>query len=258
MFFSFFKRPINSRQRVYRVPAGERIYAIGDVHGRADLLRTLQDQILQDARQSPRVKSRVVYLGDYVDRGPSVRETLDLVVDGLRDDFEVTCLRGNHEQLLLDFLEDPTTLPAWVALGGLWTLRSYGVPCNRASLQGTQAAQELRQALSVSLPEAHFSLLSTLPVYQQIGDYLFVHAGVRPGVALERQAREDCLWIRNEFLDSHHGLACMVVHGHTIISYPEFHFGRLAIDTGAYATGVLTCAVFESTGVRYLQTGAAQ
>jgi serine/threonine protein phosphatase 1 len=258
MFLSFFQRRAHPQQRTYQVPAGQRIYAIGDIHGRADLLKNLQEQIVQDANQSPHFENWVVYLGDYVDRGPSVQETVDLVLNGFGDGFKVTWLRGNHEQLLLDFLEVPQTLPAWLDLGGLWTLRSYGVQCSHDALLGPQGAGNIRKALIAALPVAHLSFLSNLPVYKQFGDYLFVHAGVRPGVPLERQASADLLWIRNEFLESHHQLECMVVHGHTVINHPEFHFGRVGIDTGAYATGILTCAVFEEKWIRFLDTGPAK
>lgn len=258
MFFSFFKRHAIPQYGTYGIPAGHRIYAIGDIHGRADLLSKLQAQILQDADQSPHLEKSVIYLGDYVDRGPAVRETIDLALNGLTGDFNITWLRGNHEQLLLDFLEDSRTLTNWLDLGGLWTLRSYGVQCSHDSLRDRQAASDIRKALIAALPVAHLSFLSSLTVYKQLGDYLFVHAGVRPGVPLERQTSEDLLWIRNGFLNEHHGLECRVVHGHTISNQPELHHGRISIDTGAYATGNLTCAVFDEKGVRFLNTEARQ
>jgi serine/threonine protein phosphatase 1 len=235
------------------VPEGRRVYAIGDIHGRADLLKRLQRKILQDVKEAPALENTVVYLGDYLDRGPFVFDTLDHVISGLDCGFEIIYLRGNHEQLFLDFLDNPSMLPVWLGLGGLATLMSYGVYPGHFDI-APQRAAELRDALVANMPDQHLHFLRSLHLYLHLGDYLFVHAGLRPGVPLVRQTLDDLLWIREEFIAERHGFDFKVVHGHTIDKQPQQQHHRLGIDTGAYATGILTCAVFEEDQVRFLDT----
>jgi len=250
---SFFGQRTRQTHHLFRVPEGRRVYAIGDIHGRADLLIQLQRMITEDAQEATSINNTVIYLGDYLDRGPFVNDTLDQVISGLDGGFEITWLRGNHEQLFLNFLDNPSMLPVWLDLGGLSTLMSYGVYPGHSAISRQRAAA-LRDALVANMPDEHIHFLRSLPMYLHIGDYLFVHAGLRPGVPLMRQTHDDLLWIREEFIAEHHGFDLKVVHGHTIEKRPEQHLHRLGIDTGAYATGILTCAVFEEDRVRFLNT----
>lgn len=252
--FSFFSKQRSGQGRAaFRAPEGQRIYAVGDIHGRADLLQELQEMIREDARANPACDHMLVYLGDYLDRGPFIQDTVDLVINGLADDFQITWLRGNHEQIFADFLQDPSVLPDWLDLGGMWTLTSYGLHPGPEAFRPDRSAQ-VRDDLIAGMPEEHLDFLRQLPLQHRLGDYLFVHAGVRPGIPMEEQTANDLLWIRDEFLSERHHLDCLVVHGHTVERQPEARSHRLGIDTGAYATGVLTCAVLEEDRIRFLAT----
>jgi serine/threonine protein phosphatase 1 len=218
----------------------ERIYAIGDVHGRADLLEDLWARIEEDARAAPDEPTTVVFLGDLVDRGPDSAKVVERVI-GLRaqSPWRVQVLKGNHEQAMLLFLDDPAFGSTWLQHGGGPTLASYGVypPQGR----GDEAAWgTVRDAFAEALPPAHLAFLRSLPLYLERGDYLFVHAGVRPGVPLDRQSEQDLLWIRQEFLSRPKPSDRVVVHGHTPAELPQLTRWRIGVDTGAYATGVLT------------------
>jgi serine/threonine protein phosphatase 1 len=250
--FAFLKRfPKTSRQVVHRIPAGVRVYAVGDIHGRADLLEDVHRRIQEDAASAPRARNLVVYLGDYVDRGTQVRKTLDILVAGLGDDFETVYLRGNHEDLMLRFLEEPALLETWMAVGGQATLLNY-----RLAVPGTgitpDRAVDVRDALLQALPAEHLRFLRSLHTSFQLGDYVFVHAGIRPGVDVDQQSPEDLLWIREEFLFSKASHGPRVVHGHSIVPRPEVLPNRINLDTGAFATGMLSCAVLEDDRVRLL------
>ena len=241
--------------RCPRLPAGLRVYAVGDIHGRADLLERLHAEIARDAAVAPADRELVVYLGDYLDRGTAVRDTIDTLLHGLPSRLRAIHLRGNHEFMFSDFLDHPASLPAWLDQGGAATLHSYLVRPPQATECGPATAQEVRSALLASIPQSHLDFLRTrLRTMLRLGDYVFVHAGLRPGVALEHQREEDMLWIRDEFLSSTHG-RLRVVHGHTIHNQPEARPHRIAVDTGAYATGVLSCAVLEEDRVHFISTG---
>ncbi|MGK2924341.1 MAG: metallophosphoesterase family protein [Lysobacterales bacterium] len=236
-------------------PVGKRMYCIGDIHGRADLLAELQRTIVADAAGFDG-QCQLLYLGDYVDRGEQSRQVLDLLTAGPPAGFEQIHLLGNHEQAMLDFLLDPVAMAGWLTWGGSATLRSYGI---HAGVVGSRRELlALRDRLDAALPHHHREfLVSGHPAHAE-GSYYFVHAGVRPGVPLEKQAIEDQLWIRDEFTQSqaHHG--AIVVHGHSISEQVEFHPNRIGIDTGAFATGVLTALVLEGEQQRLLQTGAGE
>ncbi len=234
-------------------PADSRIYAFGDIHGRADLLRRLHALVHDDAyrRQAPR--NVAVYLGDYIDRGEDSSAVIDLLLDEPLPGFETITLKGNHEDSLLRFLEDTAIGPAWLLYGGRETLASYGVrpPAPGADERDFERA---RQELRVRLPERHRRFFAGLKLSHEEGDYLFAHAGVRPGVPLDRQAEDDLLWIRDEFLFSDAEFGKIVVHGHTISERPDVQRNRIGIDTGAFASGRLTCLVLEGTDWAFLQT----
>ncbi|OSI25753.1 metallophosphoesterase family protein [Bradyrhizobium canariense] len=220
-----------------RLPDGVRIYAIGDVHGRADLLQSLLTVIDADLARSAPERAIQVFLGDYVDRGPDSRAVIDLLIERSKS-HETVCLKGNHEVFLLEVLKDPARLEEWRRYGGLLTLVSYGV---NPTMNPTPEQQiELIEGLRHTLPPEHLSFLQQLRPSFACGDFFFVHAGVKPGVALERQKEEDLLWIREEFLESERRFGKYVVHGHTPVSVPDIRSNRINIDTGAYATGNLT------------------
>lgn len=220
---------------------GRLVYAVGDIHGRLDLLTALLGRIDADARAtSAQDRPVLVFLGDYVDRGPASREVIDCVrALGHASDFEVRALRGNHEQVMLSFLDDISVGPSWVEFGGGQTLAAYGVtpPPPRADTEAWQAAQE---AFVAALPQADVEFIRNLEMSATYGDYMFVHAGVRPDVPLDRQEDADVLWIRHEFLGSERRLEKVIVHGHTPEVEPYLGRARIGVDTGAYATGVLT------------------
>jgi serine/threonine protein phosphatase 1 len=230
----------------------ERLYVIGDIHGRSDLLDRLTVEVDRDLDAHPVASALTVTLGDYVDRGSDSRGVLDRLI---RNPFPtaLVSLKGNHESLMAAFLEDPTVAGHWRRLGGLETLHSYGVPVAALMLgkDYAQAAEGLRAAV----PSSHLAFLGSLRTSMTVGRYFLCHAGVRPGVALERQAEQDLLWIRDEFLSSRADFGKIVVHGHTPAESPEVLPNRINVDTGAYMTGRLTCAVLEQERVRFLSTG---
>jgi len=235
-----------------RLDPGLRIYAVGDIHGRLDKLMELQDLIRRDLTRDPPDQSIVIYLGDYIDRGPDSKGVISQLADGGGPGDEQICLPGNHEALMLEFLSDLRTAHVWLRNGGEATLRSYGV-----TPPDPEDPVDLRRAqidLALAMPASHREFLRKLVLFRKFGDYLFVHAGIRPGVPLEKQRRDDLIWIRGTFLDSAQDHGMVVVHGHTITGMPEFWGNRIGIDTGAYDTGRLTALILEESRQLILQT----
>ncbi len=230
-----------------RVPDHLRVYAIGDIHGRADLLRTLLDKIQDDAARAPDGERRIVFLGDYVDRGPNSKGVIDTLLAGPPPGFSACHLSGNHEHMLLKFLDRPESGSHWLWNGGMETLRSYGVDFE-------SDLPALRDRLAAALPKSHHDLLRALRMYEEIGDYAFVHAGVRPGVAIADQDLEDLLWIRDEFLTSDADFGKVVVHGHTPTRQPVLAANRIGLDTGAFSSGRLSAVVLSGATRRILST----
>ena len=242
----------SNEQHHARPPADTRVYAIGDVHGRADLLADLHALIREDATEAPESRRLIVYLGDYVDRGPDSAAVIDLLLSEPMRGFEQVFLMGNHEDFLLHFLDDPSVGPQWMANGGEATLASYGVVLDAPAEEADMAAAS--DALRKVLPKAHRDFLEALPVTHREGDYLFVHAGIRPEVPLEKQSVEDLLWIREPFLESRDVWEFVVVHGHTPVDGPEVHDNRIAVDTGAVWSGRLTAVVLHGPDQSFLHT----
>ena len=236
-----------------RVPDGERVYAIGDIHGRLDLVQMLAAAIEEEQRSLPPARPTLVFLGDYVDRGPDSRAVIDWLIERPLPDFERVHLRGNHEDWFESFRSDTGVGPSWLYCGGVETLASYGV---RAALGEDDPMRlvALQSDLALALPAAHRAFLRALDIHRVIGGYLFVHAGVRPGVPLEEQTVDDLLWIRDSFLHATVDHGHVVVHGHTIVNEAEIRANRIGIDTGAFATNVLTCLVLEADRYRLIQT----
>jgi serine/threonine protein phosphatase 1 len=224
------------------IPAGRRVYAVGDIHGRADLLSELFMRIDGDLKARPITNPIQVFLGDYIDRGPNSRQVIDLLI-ARRRRHDVLLLKGNHEDCALRFLSDPTVLPAWQSIGGVHTLLSYGVMPTRRD--DPESQHKVSIALREAMPDNHRRFIGGLALTFTCGDYFFVHAGVRPGIPLQRQSQRDLLWIRDEFLLHEEDFGLLVVHGHTPIYEPDIRSNRINIDTGAYATGQLTCLVLE-------------
>ncbi len=227
---------------------GRRIYAIGDLHGCQTLLDALLDEIRADLR-GWQGETLVVFLGDYVDRGPHSAQLVERLQQGvgslgLDPDCRLVCLKGNHEDLFLRALEGPDSLSVWLANGGEETCLSYGIDLDRLAGEGRLYA-DLTEILRCEVPQAHQAFLARLPLFYSAGGYYFCHAGVRPGIALERQCEEDLLWIRDRFLRSDRDHGKVVVHGHTPSHGPELHHNRIGIDTGAVYGGKLTAVVLE-------------
>lgn len=234
------------------LPAGIRVYAIGDIHGRADLLAELFGRIDASRAHFPASKALHVFLGDYVDRGPSSRDVIDLLLERGRQ-YPAIYLKGNHESYLSNFLKNPEVFAEWRLYGGLDTLLSYGLA---PSLNpGARERVVLSSDLKRVLPAVHRDFFGSLTVSFTCGDFFFVHAGVRPGIALAKQHEEDLLWIREDFLLHEDAYEKLIVHGHTPVIEPDIRFNRINIDTGAYATGKLTCLALERDEMFFIRSG---
>ena len=229
------------------VPPGERVYAIGDIHGRLDLLDRLLDMIAAYETACPCAGTRLIFLGDYIDRGADSRGVIERLVRSLPGGLTAHFLRGNHEAVMLRCLEGPAMFGNWAANGGLATLKSYGV-----NVVSGADAETLLSQLREALPETHRAFLRGLKTTMEVGDYFFVHAGVRPGVPLASQAEEDCLFIREKFLKHRGSFGKIVVHGHTPVSEPEMLANRIGIDTGSFFSGRLTALRLEGTDRAFL------
>jgi len=228
-----------------------RVYAIGDIHGRVDLLDRMVEGITDDLGAVPAKDCLTVTLGDYIDRGPASSSVLDRLA---RNPFptDYIALKGNHEALLEGFLGNPELAEDWRYNGGLETLHSYGVDV--AAVMRGRDFDVAAKALAAAIPSEHLDFLRSLKLTLTVGRYFLCHAGVRPGVPLDRQQEADLLWIREDFLGSDADFGKVVVHGHTPTREPEMRPNRINVDTGAFMTGRLTCAVLEERRVRFLST----
>jgi serine/threonine protein phosphatase 1 len=229
-----------------------RLYVIGDIHGRADLLDQMVEKIELDMRQYPGRQCLTITLGDYIDRGPDSRGVLDRLA---RNPFPTSyiALKGNHEELFERFMQDPSFGQHWRQLGGLETIHSYSVPVS--ALMAGRGFEAACKALKLAIPNEHLRFLGSLKTSLTIGKFFLCHAGVRPGVLLKGQTEDDLLWIREEFLTSTMNFGKIVIHGHSPNEWPEVRPNRINIDTGAFATGRLTCLVVEDErALRFLFT----
>ena len=234
------------------VPDQQRIYVIGDIHGRADLLTKLLSAIQLDAQATDK-HNFLIYLGDYIDRGPQSREVIDLILNTACRGFTQIHLMGNHEEFLLRFLNAPEQSAPWLEYGGKETLLSYGVSVPLGVLTPNKLKGIAVDLLS-ALPKEHRLFFERLHDFYELGDYFFTHAGINPNRPLHRQISDDLRWIREPFLSHTPPYAKIIVHGHTITDTPEFHQNRISIDTGAYHSGRLTCLVLEQNTRRIIQT----
>lgn len=237
-----------------RVPDGVRVYVIGDIHGCLSLLKRLHGQIIADARASGGgVRNIIVYLGDYVDRGLHSREVVDLLAGPRLPGFDAVFLRGNHEQQFLDFFDNPGSGGVWFKYGGDATVYSYGVRIPE-TISPAGRFIYVRDRMAELVPRRHIEFLARTQLYCEIGDYAFVHAGIRPEWSLERQVPEDLMWIRDGFLNYDRPLEKVVVHGHSVSDEPQLREHRIGIDTGACYGNALTCLILEGGTRRFLQS----
>jgi serine/threonine protein phosphatase 1 len=251
MFSRFLRQPTGRTPPT--LPEGMRVYAVGDIHGQYVCLQQLLALLRADYIANPIHYVQLVFLGDYVDRGNASAYVVQSLMDMAQHDPHITCLMGNHEWALLRFLDGELSYDEWYRWGGDTTIDSYGMIPEHPD--GDPALSEaMRLAFREVFPPDHEAFLRTLPLTYTHGDYLFVHAGLRPNVALEEQTTEDMLLIRRDFLknpvtDSH-----TIIHGHTIFDTPFIREGSIGIDTGAYASGVLTAIALEGSAYRFIST----
>ena len=234
-------------------PDGYRAYAIGDIHGRLDLLEILLAKIEADIVSRPRSENFIVFLGDLIDRGPDSAAVVERLRTYGPGDATTVFLSGNHEEVMLRILagERGGLLADWLKFGGAECLASYGLDPTALATKGEAAALK---AIKAAIPKTHAEFLASFADTFRFGDYLFVHAGIRPGLGIADQSQADLRWIREPFLqeDTDHGF--VVVHGHTISSKVEERPNRIGLDTGAYRTGVLTALSVEGNERKFLDT----
>ena len=239
------------RKNLAAIPAGDRVYAIGDIHGRLDLLQKMWDMIRVDSHGTG-LRTTIVVVGDYVDRGSASKGVVEFLLQARLGDWELVCLRGNHDQAVLDFIADARFYRIWQNHGAPETLMSYGIKPPKSDDSDTLEA--LRSEFLEKCPEEHIRFFQTLPYSFVRGDYMFVHAGVRPGIPLEKQHPDDFLWIRDEFLSARQAFEKVIVHGHSQRDRAARHATGIAIDTAAYETGRLSAVVLDGRECRFLST----
>jgi len=236
------------------LPEGRRVYCIGDIHGRYDLLLEIQNIIKKDTDSFVGNKE-LIYLGDYIDRGEYSREVIDHLIERPLSGFNTVYLRGNHEQSLLNFLEEAEVGRGWFNYGGLATLISYKVKISKIPSR-KEDFEEIQENLKNTLPKEHINFFKNTDISFTLGNYYFVHAGIKPGVPLDEQRPEDQLWIRDKFVRYKKPHQKIIIHGHTITDLPDIQENRIGLDTGAYMSGKLTCLVLEADSQRIIQTSA--
>jgi len=238
-----------ARPRI-EIPLGNTVvYAVGDVHGCFGELLSLERKIVADGAQFAERKL-IIMLGDYIDRGPDSARVVEHLLASPPDGFQRICLAGNHETALIDYLEGRLTRDLWLAGGGASTLRSYGL--DLAYLTNLYSSTDVDQVVRNSIPAEHVEFLRSLPVIAYSRQIAFVHAGIRPGVPIEKQDENDLLYIRGDFFDGTDQLDRWVIHGHTPVKDPSLQGRRLNIDTGAYMSGRLTAVRLGTKGARFL------
>ncbi|HJW57814.1 MAG TPA: metallophosphoesterase [Burkholderiaceae bacterium] len=236
-------------------PPDTAIYVIGDIHGRYDLLANIQQGIAIDAGMRRARRKVVIYLGDYLSRGKDSRRVIERVLAWRPDGCEIVALKGNHEDLALRYLGGELDAGRhWFDYDGLDALAHYGVAAADRAARDGESMEALRRRFADALPEEHLAFLRNLKASHHEGDYHFVHAGIRPGVALDAQSDHDQMWIRGRFLESDVDHGATVVHGHSITPEPEVRHNRIGIDTGAYTSGILTCLMLDGEERAFLQT----
>lgn len=245
---------VSSDKRMPRGKPGARAYAVGDIHGRLDLLEALLGEIERDMAARNPARTFIIFLGDLIDRGPDSAGVVERLRGFRPDHARPIFLGGNHEEVLLEILAGKLgVLPSWLKFGGAETAASYGIDVEALRQADERDAIERVRA---KVPRAHRDFLESMADTFSFGDYLFVHAGIRPGIAVEDQNRKDLRWIRDPFLSDAKEHGCVVVHGHTIEEEVQERSNRIGIDTGAYRTGILTAVAIEEDR-RWFLTGRA-
>jgi serine/threonine protein phosphatase 1 len=240
------------RRREYRNIDDVATYAIGDIHGRHDLLSAVEAMIVADAAQLPGRKL-IVTLGDYIDRGPDSARVIGRLMAPPPAGFDRLCLTGNHETAMLDYIDGEISFVQWLAMGAEATLLSYGLDSSYIAKQ-YPSPKKLSDFIRASLPSTHIDFLRNLPIMVDTPHVLFVHAGINPHVSIADQTDQDLVYIRGRFLKSRTPLPKLVVHGHTQVVVPEARGRRLNIDTGAFHSGKLTVARFWNGSVHVMST----
>ncbi len=252
MFKSLFgkkKPPVRRCQ----IPIGERLYAIGDIHGRLDLLDMLLSQIAADNSKRSPARMTLIFLGDLPDRGPDSKGVIERLMEVQESGQACVFLTGNHEELMIRIAEgDRAIAPVFHRAGGRETLISYGVS---GDAYDAWDFDEVTDAAMNVIPEAHVNFLKSFVDWHRVGDYVFIHAGLRPGFAIEDQDPQDLRWIKTDFTKSSADHGAMIIHGHTITDDVDDQPNRIGLDTGAYKSGVLTAMGFESDLRWVMQTG---
>ena len=236
------------------IPAGERVYAVGDIHGRLDLFERMIDLIEADDAASEPARTTVILLGDLVDRGPDSAAVVARA-RAWQQVRPVRILAGNHEEMFLKSFEDTDVLKHFLRFGGKETVLSYGID---PEAYRTADVDEVQAMMHAAVPEEERRYIAGFEDLIAIGDYLFVHAGIRPRTSLEEQQVKDLRWIREPFLSHPEPFGAVVVHGHTITDGPVDRGNRIGIDTGAYVSGRLTALVLEGGNRRYLEASDAE
>jgi len=238
-------RSLFSRPRGPAGPRGQRAYAIGDVHGCLDLLERVLARIGSEIEQNPRPKTSIVFLGDIVDRGPSSAQVIERLSTWSNPRASMHFIMGNHEEVMLRVMDgDVSLLPNWLRFGGAATLRSYGLDARSIARKPEEEAVRI---IRDSVPASYREFLASFADSISFGGYVFVHAGIRPGIDLAEQSQSDLRWIREPFLEDSTDHGFVVVHGHTISNSVDVTANRIGIDTGAYSTGVLTALAIEGS-----------
>jgi serine/threonine protein phosphatase 1 len=240
-------------RRAPSIPSGERVYAVGDIHGRADLFAQLIRMVdRDDARRAP-ARTTIILLGDLIDRGHDSASVVAQAREwGARR--QVEFIKGNHEEMLLVSRDDPDAMRGFLKFGGLETLMSYGIDAETTASAGVD---DLQRLMNAAIPQDDFDFLDGFKKMVRIGDYLFVHAGVRPDTPLEHQLGRDCRWIREPFLSHRGDFGAFVVHGHTITHEPDVCVNRIGIDTGAFVHGTLTAIGLQGEDRWFIQAREA-
>lgn len=240
-----------------RVPNDVRVYAVGDIHGRHDLLVKLFAQIEADAARAPEKQFELIFLGDYMDRGLYSKQTLDWLISLPKTEagkkFRITCIKGNHEELILKFLTHPESGQVWLENGAYETLLSFGLKLSSPRPK-PETFKHLAEQLHLKLKDNYLEFLSNRPLGRTVGDYFFAHAGIDPDKPIAKQKPADLLWIRDKFLQSDKLFEKVIIHGHSITPLPDARPNRIGIDTGAYGTGRLTCLVLHGNHRTFLHT----
>jgi serine/threonine protein phosphatase 1 len=253
MFLSKLFKKKSKQGTLYYVPEDTCVYAVGDIHGRLDLLKEMNQKIIDDMKKNPCARKVVVYLGDYIDRGRESKGVISELISNPIAGAEIIHLRGNHEQTMIDYFGDKELAASWFLWGGAATVRDYGV--GEWDKHGRRLnLTEVHEQFVNAVPDDHKEFIRALPYTHEEGDYVFVHAGFRPHLPMDEQNSHDMMTIRDTFIKSAYDFGKMVVFGHTVQEEVFKAPGRLGIDTGAYATGVLTAVVLCGSEQRFLQT----